>query len=98
MCLTFSPQSLLERRKNDAKTEEAYLDKILSRDLNTEFIAILKAELKALLQSIDPNNNLEQVPASHSGKQSFGQRVGTVYLAGRLCKVARRIIARLCGY
>ena len=59
----------MERRRNDAKTEEAYLAKILNREIHGEFVSILKAELRNLLQSIDPNNNLEQVPASHSGKR-----------------------------
>ncbi len=43
------------------------MDKILNREIHGEFVTILKAELRNLLQTIDPNNNLEQVPASHSG-------------------------------
>jgi hypothetical protein len=61
----------LERRRNDAKTEEAYLDKILNREIQSEFVTILKAELRSLLQSIDTSSNFEQMPASHSGK--FGE-------------------------
>lgn len=58
---------MFARRKNDTQTEEAYLNKILGREIHGEFVAIARNELRQLVQSVDPNNNFEQVTASLAG-------------------------------
>ena len=70
-------QNILEKRKNDFKTEGEYISKILNRNIKEEFVSQMKRELKQL--AADVVESLDQVlctaiPGCDELNESFDQK------------------------
>ena len=60
---THAIQNILEKRRNDFKTEGEYISKILNRNLHEEFMNQMKKELKGFIHNlIELPDTIEQIP------------------------------------
>ena len=67
---------ILEKRKNDFKTEGEYINKILNRNIHEEFMNQMKRELKSLSNSlIESPESLDQIISSVPGCDEINEKL-----------------------
>ena len=65
---------MLEKRKNDARTEGEFISKIFDRNIDNEYINFVKKELKKHLQSLTEGAEVPQLFEPTVGQLSSTKR------------------------
>jgi hypothetical protein len=87
---------LLSKRLNDFKTEGEYIAKILNRNINEEFVAQMKRELKNLVNVLNSSNSFDQTTASFPDCDEFSSTLNGIERESNSLQVSANIEKLLC--